>query len=137
MTAQQGSTQVPEREIERLLKLRAEMNRRRPEFVRMNSWFLARLDDSWRNPKRSLDNKIGKERKGFPPRVKVGYRGPRAVRHLHPSGKVEVLVSNPSQLEGLDPKVHVVRIASTVGARKRGEILKRVRELGLKVVNAS
>ncbi len=136
MAAQGSPAQVPVHELERLLRLRAEMKRRRPVFVRMNSWYLARLDDSWRNPKRSLDNKIGKERKGFPPRVKVGYKGPKAVRHLHPSGKIEVLVSNPSQLEGLDPRVHVVRIASTVGARKRGEILKRAQELGLRVLNA-
>lgn len=122
--------------MERLLRLRAQMNRRRPEFIRMNSWYLARLDDSWRNPKRSLDNKIGQERKGFPPRVKVGYRGPKAVRGLHPSGKVEVLVSNPSQLDSLDPKVHIVRIASTVGAKKRGEILRKAMELGLQVANA-
>jgi len=136
MAEQGSSARVLGHELERLLKLRASMNRRRPEFVRMNSWYLARLDDSWRNPKRSLDNKIGKECKGFPPRVKVGYRGPKAVRYLHPSGKIEVLVSNPSQLEGLDPNMHVVRVASTVGAKKRGEILKRARELRLKVVNA-
>ncbi|RLF05048.1 MAG: 50S ribosomal protein L32e, partial [Thermoprotei archaeon] len=105
-------------------------------FIRMNSWYLARLDDSWRSPRSGLDNKIRLERKGFPARVKVGYRGPRAVRGLHPSGKVEVLVHNPAELEGLDPGVHVVRIASTVGARKRGEILRRAEELGLKVVNA-
>ncbi len=121
--------------MERLLRLRAEMNRRRPEFVRMNAWALKRLDDSWRSPRHSLDNKIRLERKGFPPRVKVGYRGPRAVRGLHPSGLKEVLVHSPSQLEGLDPRTHIVRIASTVGARKRDEILRRARELGLRVAN--
>lgn len=123
-------------EIERMLRLRSQMNKRRPEFIRMNSWQLDRLDDAWRSPRRSLDNKIRLERKGFPPRVKVGYRGPRAVRGLHPSGMVEVLVSNPSQLEALDPKIHVVRIASSVGAKKRGEIVRRAEELGLRVVNA-
>jgi large subunit ribosomal protein L32e len=124
-------------EIVRLLRLRSRMNRRRPRFVRMNSWQLGRLDDAWRSPLRSLDNKIRLERKGFPSRVKIGYRGPKAVRDLHPCGKVEVLVSNPSQLEALDPKTHVIRIASSVGAKKRGEIIKRAEELGLKVLNAS
>jgi len=122
-------------DVERLLKLKREMNRRRPKFVRMNSWYLARLEDSWRSPRRSLDNKIRLERKGFPPRVKVGYRGPRAVRGLHPSGMIDVLVYNASQLDSLDPKVHAVRIASSVGARKRGEIIKRAIELGFKVLN--
>jgi len=124
------------REVERLLKLRDEMNRRRPRFIRMNSWALERLDDSWRSPRRSLDNKIRLGRKGYPPMVKVGYRGPKSVRGLHPSGRIEVLVHSPSQLEALDPSTHVVRIAAGVGARKRGEILRRAGELGLKVVNA-
>jgi len=126
---------MSEQELERLLRLRAEMNRRRPDFIRMNSWMLARLDDSWRSPRHSLDNKIRLERKGFPPRVKVGYRGPRAVRGLHPTGLAEVIVHNPSELEGLDPKVHIVRIASTVGRRKRAEIIKKALEMGLRIAN--
>ncbi len=125
-----------DRSIEKLIKLRAEMNRRRPSFVRMNSWYIARINDSWRSPRRSLDNKIRLERKGFPPRVKVGYRNPRAVRGLHSSGRVEVLVHSPKELEGLDPKLHVVRISSTIGARKRREIVSKASEMGLHIVNA-
>ncbi|MCX8180629.1 MAG: 50S ribosomal protein L32e [Thermofilaceae archaeon] len=120
----------------RLIRLKNEKNRKRPRFVRMNSWFLKRLDDSWRNPRRSLDNKIRLEKKGFPPRVKVGYRGPSEVRGLHPSGLIEVLVATPAQLNDLNPRRHIVRIASSVGARKRGEILKRAKELGLRVANS-
>lgn len=118
-----------------LLRLRLKMNMRRPKFVRMNSWLLKRLGDSWRSPRRSLDNKIRLERKGFPPRVKVGYRGPSGVRGLHPSGLIEILVSTPSQLEKLNPQVHIVRIASSVGRRKRSEIIRIAQERGLKVAN--
>lgn len=124
---------APDRE--RLLRLRADMSKKRPRFVRMNSWMLKRLEDSWRSPRHSLDNKIRLERKGFPPRVKVGYRGPSEVRGLHPSGRVEVLVASPSQLEGLDPSTHIVRIASTVGRKKRAEIVKKAQELRLKIAN--
>ena len=120
---------------ERLLRVRNEMNRRRPKFIRMNSWYLARLPDSWRNPSRSLDNKIRLQKKGFPAKVKVGYRNPKLVRGLHPSGFEEVLVYNVSQLEGLDPARHAVRIASAVGRRKRVEIIRRAMELGLRVLN--
>ena len=120
---------------ERLLRVRNEMNRKRPRFIRMNSWYLARLPNSWRNPSRSLDNKIRLQKKGFPAKVKVGYRNPRLVRGLHPSGFEEVLVYNVSQLEGLDPARHAVRIASAVGRRKRAEIIRRAMELGLKVLN--
>ncbi|MEM0225354.1 MAG: 50S ribosomal protein L32e [Thermofilaceae archaeon] len=121
--------------LNRLLKLRQEMNRRRPRFVRMNSWMLKRLDDSWRSPRHSLDNKIRLERKGFPPRVKIGYRGPSEVRGLHPSGLTEVLVSTPSQLKELNPHLHIVRIASSVGKKKRAEIIRLAQEKGLKIAN--
>ena len=138
--AEKEEVKIPKRaefdpERARLLRLRLEMSNKRPKFTRMNIWYLKRLDDSWRNPAHSLDNKIRLQKKGYPPKVKIGYRGPKAVRGLHPSGFVEVLVSNPAQLEGLDPRVHAVRIAATVGRRKRGEIIKRARELGLRVLN--
>ena len=67
--------------------------------------------------------------------VKVGYGTPKAARYLHPSGLMEKLVSNPSDLEGLDPKVNVVRIARTVGSRKRAQIGERAEKLGLKILN--
>lgn len=124
-----------ESRLKRLLKLREEMNRRRPKFVRMNAWMLKRLDDAWRSPRRSLDNKIRLEKKGFPQRVKIGYRNPSEVRGLHPSGLQEVLVSTPSQLDKLNPKVHIVRISSTVGKKKRAEIINRAQALGLKIAN--
>lgn len=121
--------------LKRLLRLREELSRRRPEFVRMNMWMLKRLHDAWRSPRHSLDNKIRKERKGFPPRVKVGYRGPSEVRGLHPSGLQEVLVCTPHQMDKLNPKIHIVRISSNVGKKKRAEIIKRAQALGLKIAN--
>ena len=123
------------REEAKLLKIRNKMNLYRPRFIRMNSWYLKRLEDVWRSPNRSLDNKIRLEKKGYPAKVKVGYRGPKAVRGMHPSGFREVLVYNASQLEGLDPSKYAIRISSTVGRRKRGEIIKKAMELGLRILN--
>lgn len=123
------------REEAKLLKIRNKMNSYRPRFIRMNSWYLKRLEDVWRSPNRSLDNKIRLEKKGYPAKVKVGYRGPKAVRGMHPSGFREVLVYNESQLEGLDPSKYAIRISSTVGRRKRGEIIKKAMELGLRILN--
>ncbi len=120
----------------KLLELRNYFSRRRPRFIRMNSWYIKRLKDSWRSPRRSLDNKIRLQRKGFPPMVKVGYRGPKEVRGLHPTGFEEVIVHNVEELEKLNPKRQAARIASTVGRRKRVEIIKRAEELGIRVLNA-
>ncbi len=121
-------------EIKRLLELRKEMARRRPEFIRQESWRYKRIKPSWRRP-RGIDSKMRMEVKGWPKRVKVGYRGPKAVRGLHPSGYKEVLVHNVKELEKLDPETEAARIAHTVGARKRKEILERAKELGIKVLN--
>ncbi len=121
-------------EIKRLLELRKEMARRRPEFIRQESWRYKRIKPSWRRP-RGIDSKMRMEVKGWPKRVKVGYRGPKAVRGLHPSGYKEVLVHNIKELEKLDPETEAARIAHTVGARKRKEILERAKELGIKVLN--
>ena len=120
----------------KLLELRNYFSRRRPRFIRMNSWYIKRLKDSWRSPRRSLDNKIRLQRKGFPPMVKVGYRGPKEVRGLHPTGFEEVIVHNVEELEKLNPERQAARIASTVGRRKRVEIIKSAEELGIRVLNA-
>jgi large subunit ribosomal protein L32e len=121
-------------ELKRLLELRKAVAEHRPEFVRPESWRYFRLRPNWRKPK-GLDNKVRKSKKGWPRRVKVGYRGPVGARYLHSSGHSDVLVHNQNELTDLVPGRDVVRLGRTVGARKRAEILKRAKELGLVVVN--
>nr|AKQ01771.1 LSU ribosomal protein L32e [uncultured euryarchaeote Rifle_16ft_4_minimus_25120] len=65
----------------------------------------------------------------------IGYRGPREVRGLHPSGFQEVLVHTVRQLEGLDPARQAVRVAHGVGTRKRELIEKACDEKDLRVLN--
>ncbi|RLE82635.1 MAG: 50S ribosomal protein L32e [Thermoprotei archaeon] len=123
------------REMKRMLEVRERIKRKTPFFTRMNAWFLKRLDeDVWRYPG-GLDNKIRLERKGFPAKVKVGYRGPRLTRGLHPSGFEEVIVHNVNDLLKVNKNYQAIRIASTVGRRKRLEILKKAEEMGIKVLN--
>ena len=105
------------------------------EFVRQESWRYKRLRPNWRKPK-GIDNKMRLQLSGWPPIVKVGYRSPRSERGLHPSGKQEILVHNVDELSGVDPAKHVVRIARTVGLKKRLEILKEARRIGIRVLNA-
>ncbi len=124
--------------IERLLKVRRRQKQRKPEFRRYCWNKKLRLrDKSWRRP-RGLHNKLRKRYGGkWSGRitVNVGFGSPKAVRGLHPSGYVEVLVHNVKELEGLDPEKHAVRIASSVGMKKRIEIEARAAELGLRVLN--
>jgi large subunit ribosomal protein L32e len=78
---------------------------------------------------------MGKKVKGWPQSPKVGYRGPRKTRGLHPSGYEEILVYNIDGVERAKPETQVIRIAHTVGARKRVEIRTRADELGIHVLN--
>lgn len=118
----------------RLLKVRRKLKSRKPEFRRHEAHKKLRLrDKSWRRP-RGLDSKLRK-RYGGRKVVCAGYGGPKAVRGLHASGFREVLVSTPSQLEGLDAATHAVRIASTVGLKKRLIIEEKAKEKGLLVLN--
>ncbi|RLG06775.1 MAG: 50S ribosomal protein L32e [Thaumarchaeota archaeon] len=111
-----------------------ELKLKRPEFVRRESWRDVRLKPNWRKPK-GKDSKMRLQVKGWPPLVKVGYRTPRKYRGLHPSGYREVLVYRPEDLQGLDPNIHAIRIAGSVGMKKRIMIVEEAKKLGLKILN--
>ncbi|RLG60546.1 50S ribosomal protein L32e [Candidatus Geothermarchaeota archaeon] len=118
----------------KMLELRKVMKKREPDFIRQESWRYVRVKESWRRP-RGIDSKMRLKKKGRPPIPNIGYRVPKIVRGRHPSGFIEVLVHNVKELEGIDPKRYAIRIASTVGRRKRIEIIKMADKLGIKVLN--
>lgn len=120
--------------VEKALRTRAKLKKKKPDFVRQESWRYDRLKENWRRPK-GIDNKMRRKIKGWPPTVNVGYRGPKAVRGLHPSGYEEVLVHNVDELKKVDPKTQAVRIAHTVGRRTRMQILAEARKKKIIVLN--
>ncbi|HEY7695370.1 MAG TPA: 50S ribosomal protein L32e [Nitrososphaeraceae archaeon] len=117
-----------------LLQLRKKIADKRPEFVRQESWRYDRLAPNWRKPK-GKDNKMRRQVSGVPPLAKVGYKGPRKSRGLHPSGYNDILIFNIHDLTKIDPKVDAVRIAHGVGNKKRIEIVTEATRLKMKVLN--
>ena len=121
-------------EKRRLMRLKKKMSQKRPHFRQFEEWRLVRIKDHWRKPK-GIDNKMRQKRRGWPRTVNSGYRSPKAVRHLHPSGMEEVAVFNVGDLTIVDPETQVARIGGTVGRRKRRFILKEALELGIRILN--
>src|SRR5438093_2188179 len=120
---------------EELIAARKKVAEKRPKFIRQESWRYDRLAENWRKPK-GKDNKMRKQKSGMPAIVKVGYRGPKVARGLHPSGYTDNVVHNAAGLAKLDPKKDAARLGHTVGKRKRIVIIAKANELGIKVLNA-
>ena len=117
------------------LSTRAAQKKKTPTFRRQEWFRYKRLSRTgWKKP-RGDDSSQRKNRKYRSALVRVGHGKIAAARGLHPSGFEEVLVNNSSDLEGLDPETQAVRIAKTVGNRKRSAIHDRADDLGLRVLN--
>lgn len=119
-------------ETERLLDQRKREGK--PAFRRQDYHKKKRTPESWRRPRGNL-SKQRRGIKGKGPTVKAGYRTPKAVRGRHPSGFEEVRVFSVDDLDGVDGETHAVRIASSVGARKRETIEEEAEDAGIRVLN--
>jgi large subunit ribosomal protein L32e len=108
--------------------------RKKPKFKRWMSQAYKRVKESWRRP-RGIHSKVRIRKKGKIKMPSVGYGAPKELRFLHPSGLKEVLISNLKDLEKVDPKTQAIRIAHTVGEKKRKEIIKKAEELKIKILN--
>lgn len=106
----------------------------KPEFRRQESWRYKRVKENWRRP-RGVTSKMRKEESGFPAKVKNGYGTAGSTRGLHPRGLVDTIVWREVELEKLDPKVHIVRIAARVGEKKRRGILTKAKDLNFHIAN--
>jgi large subunit ribosomal protein L32e len=109
-------------------------NNSKPAFNRQESWRYKRVKPAWRRA-RGVTSKIRKEEAGWPAKVKVGYGTAAATRGLHPQGLKERLIHRPSELEGLDPKIHIIRISSRVGERKKLTLLDEIRQRNFHIAN--
>lgn len=124
-------------EVADALKKRGEISSRRPEFLRQEYHARKRLQQHrWRQPRG--DHSKMRQHYGYRRNVvSIGFGGPRAARHLHPSGFMEVMVHNVKDLERIDPKTQAARVAHKVGMRKRIQIEEKADELKIRILNRS
>ncbi|MFP4051520.1 MAG: 50S ribosomal protein L32e [Thermoplasmata archaeon] len=124
-------------EKRRLLEKREEEKSKRPGFARQE-WFRYKKIDkgTWRKP-RGTHSKARQNLKYRPNTVSIGYRSPKKVRGLHPSGFKGVLVHNSDDLDEIDPETQAIRIAHSVGMRKRISIEDKADEMDIRVLNRS
>ena len=116
------------------LSKRKRMSHKRPAFKRQNWFRYKRLGNKWRRP-RGIHSKMRRHFKYRIAVVQSGFRGPASVRGLHPSGFEEVRVNTPREVGNVDPKTQAIRIARTVGDKKREIIVNKADELGIRVFN--
>lgn len=122
------------KELKEKLILRKNIKKRTPDFFR-EEWFrYKRIPKNWRRPD-GITSKMRINLKYRPSKVRVGFRGPKETRGLHPSGFKEVIINNVTDLENIDPKTEAARISSTVGTKKRIDIEKKAEKLEIRILN--
>ncbi len=118
----------------RLMELRKKINQKRPAFRRVESWRYKRVKDSWRKA-RGIDSKTREKRKSGVKSPSVGYRGPKKVRGLHPSGYEEVRIIAIKDLKNLNKNKHALKISGKLGAKKRIVLTDYCQKRGFKILN--
>ena len=115
------------------IDLRNQMKKKKLTFIRQDTHKKKRLAKNWRKP-RGIDSKLRLQLRGKGKLVKVGYKSPKAVRGLNREGLKEILVCNINDLN-LIKEGMVGVIGSTVGARKKIDIIKKATEKKIKLAN--
>ena len=121
-------------EQKRLIELRKKINKKRPSFRRVESWRYVRVKDSWRKA-RGIDSRTRIKSKSGVKSPSVGYRGPKKVRGLHPSGYEEVRVHNINEMKDLNNKKHAIKVSTNLGVKKRISVIDYAQSRGFKVLN--
>jgi len=122
-------------EFNRLLRIKKKLRKKRPSFRRIESWRYKRVKRSgWRAAK-GIDSKTRQKLKSGVKSPNVGYRSPKKLRGLHPSGLIEKVVHNMNQINELDPNIHGLKISSKIGNKKRMGMIEKAQLKNFKILN--
>ena len=119
-----------------LLELRNNIKDKKPDFIRQDYQRRKRLGRKlkWRKPK-GIHSKIRHHFKGRRKMPSPGYKSPRKVKGLHASGLKIVSISSLDGIKNINKEFEGAVISKSIGTKKRLEILKRAKELGISVLN--
>ncbi|MBT3404834.1 50S ribosomal protein L32e [archaeon] len=107
------------------------IKKKKPKFLRRDAARYVKLgkrtkkNQKWRRPT-GRDNKMREQKKGYPAVVAIGYKKGEADRI-----KIET-IENMKELENVKSKE--ITLAS-IGKKKKIELVKKAKELGIKILN--
>lgn len=112
------------------------IKKRSKSFIRHQSDRFKSVKPSWRKPK-GIDNRVRRRFKGQLLMPKIGYGSSNSTKFMMPNGLRKVTISNVKELEMLTMKNSSIaaEIAHNVSAKSRVTILKRAKQLSIKITN--
>ena len=95
-----------------------------------------RVRRNWRRP-HGIDCRVRRRYRGTQRCPKIGYGSNKKTRYLLPNYKLKYVIHNMTELECLmmNNEKYCAEIASTVGAVLRKDMLKRAKELNIRITN--
>lgn len=106
----------------------------RPAFIRQQASYSKFRKEKWRYP-RGKSSKIRLSISGHKATPSIGYGSTGDERFLNRYGLLEVLVTNEKGLLHLNPSKHAVVLSGNLGLKKRIELLQKIKEKNLHVMN--
>ena len=117
-----------------LLEIRKALKEKKPEFIRQDNPKRMKLNDKWRKPK-GIHSKIRHKFKGRRKMPSPGYKSPRKVKGLHSSGLKMVRIFSAGDIAKIRKELEGAVISKSVGIKKKLGILKKAKELDVKILN--
>jgi large subunit ribosomal protein L32e len=121
--------------IAKLLKVRATKKAKKPKFTAQAQNKINKLKrKGWRKPK-GIHSKMRHGFKGYKRCVRVGWGSPVLVKGLHKTGLEMVVVHTVESLVAISPDKQGILLGSSVGTKKRLEILEAAIAKKITVIN--
>ncbi len=102
------------------------LKKRSKRFVRQDINKKDRLEEKWHYPK-GIHSKLRHRKRGYGLIVKTGYKTPKFIRGRTLDGKLIIIIQNKEQLSTVSEDM-IIQLSSTLGKRKRMEILTEIVE---------